>query len=45
MLRKDIPAEIRRAEERRPGIAFDYAWSFDVGDVARFLARRVEQLR
>ena len=38
---EDIPAAIRRAEKRHPAIAFAYAWPFEVGDVARFLATRV----
>jgi sirohydrochlorin cobaltochelatase len=41
---EDIPAAIRRAEERHPGITFVYAWPFKVEDVAQFLAIQVEQL-
>ena len=40
---KDIPAALERAEERHPGVTFVYAWPFDVGDVARFLATQIEQ--
>ena len=41
---EDIPAAIRRAEERHPALAFAYAWPFDVDDVARFLAAQVGRL-
>jgi sirohydrochlorin cobaltochelatase len=41
---KDIPAAIRRAEERHPRVTFAYAWPFDAQDVAEFLATQVERL-
>ncbi len=37
----DIPAAIRRAQKRHPGILVHYAWPFDVAQVAQFLAARV----
>lgn len=37
----DIPAAIRRAQKRHPGVLVHYAWPFDVAEVARFLATRV----
>ncbi len=39
----DIPAAIRRAQKRHPGLLAHYAWPFDVADVARFLAAQVER--
>jgi sirohydrochlorin cobaltochelatase len=39
----DIPAAIERARERHPGVAFRYAWPFDMADVARFLTAQVEK--
>ncbi len=41
---EDIPAAIRRAERRYPGVTFVYAWPFEVEDVARFLGTRMEQV-
>ncbi len=41
---EDIPAAIRRAEGRYPGVRFVYAWPFEVDDVARFLGARIEQV-
>ena len=38
---EDIPAAIKRAEERHPEAAFAYAWPFKVDDVARFLAAQI----
>lgn len=39
----DIPAAIRRAQERHPGNSFSYAWPFDPAAVAQFLAAQVAQ--
>jgi sirohydrochlorin cobaltochelatase len=36
-----IPAAIRRAQKRHPGILMHYAWPFDVAEVARFLAAQI----
>jgi sirohydrochlorin cobaltochelatase len=38
---EDIPAAIGRASERHSGVAFAYAWPFEVADVARFLAAQI----
>lgn len=38
---KDIPAAIRRAQERQPGKKFIYAWPFAPEDIARFLTSQV----
>jgi sirohydrochlorin cobaltochelatase len=40
---QDIPAAIERARRRHPGVAFEYAWPFAVGDVAGFLADHVRR--
>lgn len=37
----DIPAAIRRAEGRHAGVTFDYAWPFDVVEIAAFLAQQI----
>jgi sirohydrochlorin cobaltochelatase len=37
----DIPAAIDAARARHPGVEFVYAWPFDTGDVARFLAQQL----
>jgi sirohydrochlorin cobaltochelatase len=42
---EDIPATIRRAEERHPGVTFVYAWPIEVEDVAEFLAAQLRHLR
>jgi sirohydrochlorin cobaltochelatase len=42
---EDIPAAIKRAEERHPAIVFAYAWPFKVDNVAEFLATQLEHLR
>jgi sirohydrochlorin cobaltochelatase len=34
----DIPAAIARAHERHPHLAIEYAWPFDMSEVAGFLA-------
>jgi sirohydrochlorin cobaltochelatase len=41
---QDIPAAIRRAEERHPGCAFLYAWPFETSGIARFLAEQTAPL-
>lgn len=37
----DIPLAISRARERRPGVEFIYAWPFEVGKTAEFLAAQI----
>jgi sirohydrochlorin cobaltochelatase len=37
----EIPAAIRRAQQRHPGKKFIYAWPYASEDVARFLAEQV----
>ena len=37
----DIPAAVRRAQERHPGVDITYAWPFDASEVAQFLATQV----
>jgi len=39
----DIPAAIRRAQERHPDIPILYAWPFEVSEVARFLAAQIDR--
>jgi sirohydrochlorin cobaltochelatase len=39
----DIPAAIRRMQERRPDIPIVYAWPFAVSEVARFLAGQISR--
>lgn len=39
----EIPAAIREAEARYPGVAFRYAWPFDVQRIARMLADQVAE--
>jgi sirohydrochlorin cobaltochelatase len=41
----DIPEAIERAVRRHPAISFRYAWPFNPGEVARFLAAQLEQFR
>ncbi|MBN2146593.1 MAG: CbiX/SirB N-terminal domain-containing protein [Anaerolineales bacterium] len=38
---KDIPAAIRRAQERRPGAAIRYLWPFETQAVADFLSEQI----
>jgi sirohydrochlorin cobaltochelatase len=40
----DIPASIDRARRRHPGLTFIYAWPFDTGAVAEFLAKIIKKL-
>lgn len=37
----DIPAAIRRAQDRHPGTRIDYVWPFDPAAVAEFLAAQM----
>jgi sirohydrochlorin cobaltochelatase len=39
----DIPAAIRRVQERHPGVSFVYVWPFRVSEVAHFLAAQIAQ--
>ncbi len=39
-----IPATVRQARDRYPGISIRYAWPFDLSEVAQFLARRIHQV-
>ena len=39
----DIPAAIRRAQERHPGLSIRYVWPFEASDVAAFLAARIQR--
>ena len=41
----DIPQAIERAVRRHPEISFRYAWPFNPGEVARFLAAQLKQFR
>ena len=38
-----IPAAVRQAQERHPGVSIRYAWPFDLSEVAQFLAKRIHQ--
>ena len=40
----DIPASIDRAHRRLPGLTFIYAWPFDTGAVAEFLAKKLKDI-
>ena len=45
---RDIPEAIARAQTRHPRVRVDYAWPYDLPDVARFLShhiRKFEALR
>jgi sirohydrochlorin cobaltochelatase len=39
----DIPAAVRRAQKRHPGVTFRYVWPFKTQEVARFLAAQIER--
>ncbi len=39
----DIPAAIRRAQERHPDVSMAYAWPFEVSQVAQFLAEQIRR--
>jgi sirohydrochlorin cobaltochelatase len=38
---KDIPGAIDRSREKHPNVVLDYAWPFELPDVAKFLAHHV----
>jgi sirohydrochlorin cobaltochelatase len=38
-----IPALVREAQDRHPGVSIRYAWPFDLSEVAQFLAKRIHQ--
>ncbi len=38
-----IPATVKQARERHPGVSIRYAWPFDPSEVAQFLAKRIHQ--
>ena len=38
-----IPATVKQARERHPGVSIRYAWPFDPSEVAQFLAKRIRQ--
>ena len=40
----DIPQIIQRAQEQYPHIPILYAWPFEVSEVAKFLAARIERV-
>jgi sirohydrochlorin cobaltochelatase len=40
---KDIPLVIARAKKRHPKVDFVYAWPFDSGEVAAFLANQAQK--
>ena len=39
----DIPAAVKRAEERNSGIRFTYVWPYPTADVARFLSEQIDR--
>jgi sirohydrochlorin cobaltochelatase len=39
----EIPAEVEAARTRHPAVTLVYAWPFEPGDVARFLAEQIER--
>jgi len=41
---QDIPAAMRRAQERHPGRTFVYAWPFPVSEIAQFLATQTARV-
>ncbi len=38
-----IPATVKQAQARHPGVSIRYAWPFDLSEVAQFLAKRIQQ--
>ena len=38
-----IPATVKQAQERYPGVSIRYAWPFALSEVAQFLAKRIQQ--
>ena len=39
----EIPAIIKRAQERSPGVEILYAWPFEIAEVAKFLTSQIEK--
>ena len=39
----EIPAQVREAQNRHPGVQFLYVWPFELADVASFLATQIER--
>ena len=39
----EIPSAIEEARRKHPGVGFSYAWPFDVGEAARFLAEQIRR--
>jgi sirohydrochlorin cobaltochelatase len=39
----DIPAAVRRAQERHLSVSISYVWPFDSGEVAEFLAGQISR--
>ncbi len=39
---KDIPAAVEKAKKRHKNVDFVYAWPFEIGRVAKFLAQQVK---
>jgi sirohydrochlorin cobaltochelatase len=40
----EIPDSVKRAQERRPTVAFKYAWPLDITAIAQFLAKQIARL-
>jgi sirohydrochlorin cobaltochelatase len=40
----EIPSSVKRAQERHPAVAFQYAWPLDISEVASFLAAQITRL-
>lgn len=38
---EELPAIVREAERRHPGVVFRYVWPYDLGELGRFFARQV----
>jgi sirohydrochlorin cobaltochelatase len=41
--KSDIPAAIRKAQQRHPTLKIVYAWPFEFSEIARFLASQIKQ--
>lgn len=41
--KSEIPAEIRKAQQKYPTVEIAYAWPFEFAEVARFLASQIQQ--
>ncbi len=39
-----IPTAIKRAQKRHPDVPIEYAWPFDLSEVAEFLAQRIQPM-